>query len=47
MWLTKFASPGFAVLTVAGGWAMGLGYTVVTALALPHVLMPAEERTAR
>jgi hypothetical protein len=34
MWLTKFASPHCAVLTVVGGWAMGLGYMIVTALAL-------------
>lgn len=34
MWLTKLASPRFAVLTVLGGWAMGAGYTVVTGLAL-------------
>jgi hypothetical protein len=48
MWLTKLASPGFAVLTVAGGWAMGLGYTVVTLLALRRMwLMPKEERTAQ
>jgi len=48
MWLTKLASPGFAVLTVAGGWAMGLGYTVVTVLALRRMwLMPKEERTVQ
>jgi hypothetical protein len=48
MWLTKFASPGFAVLTVAGGWAMGLGYTAATVLALRRMwLMPKEERTVR
>ena len=34
MWLTKFASPRFAILTLAGGWAMGVGYLVVTALAV-------------
>jgi hypothetical protein len=34
MWLTKIASPHFALLTLAGGWAMGLGYTIVAALAL-------------
>lgn len=34
MWLTKIASPRFALLTLAGGWAMGLGYTIVAALAL-------------
>lgn len=48
MWLTKLASPGFAVLTVAGGWAMGLGYTIVTVLALRRMWrMPKEERTIR
>ncbi len=48
MWLTKLASPGFAVLTVAGGWAMGLGYTIVTVLALRRMwLMPKQERMAR
>ena len=34
MWLTKLVSPAFALLTVAGGWAMGLGYLVVTAVAM-------------
>lgn len=33
MWLTKLVSPGFAFVTVAGGWAMALGYTVVATLA--------------
>ena len=33
MWLTKLVSPGFAFVTVAGGWAMALGYTIVAALA--------------
>lgn len=33
MWLTKLASPRFAILTLAGGWAMALGYTVVAILA--------------
>src|SRR3989441_4424706 len=33
MWLTKFASARFAIVTLAGGWAMGLGYLVVAALA--------------
>ena len=48
MWLTKFASPHFAVLTLAGGWAMGLGYTIVALLALRRMwLIPAPERTTR
>ena len=34
MWLTKFASPRFAIVTLAGGWAMGAGYLVVAALAV-------------
>ena len=33
MWLTKFASPHFAVATLMGGWAMGVGYLAVTLLA--------------
>ena len=34
MWLTKLASPRFAIVTLAGGWAMALGYTIVAAFAL-------------
>jgi hypothetical protein len=34
MWLTKLVAPGFAIVTLAGGWAMALGYTVVAVLAL-------------
>jgi hypothetical protein len=34
MWLTKIVSPRFAIVTLAGGWAMGLGYTIVAALAM-------------
>ena len=33
MWLTKLASPRFAIVTIAGGWAMALGYTIVAVLA--------------
>jgi hypothetical protein len=33
MWLTKLISPHFAIVTLAGGWAMALGYTIVAALA--------------
>ena len=33
MWLTKLASPRFAVMTLAGGWAMALGLTIVAAVA--------------
>ncbi len=34
MWLTKLVSPAFAVVTLLGGWAMGLGYTVVSLIAI-------------
>jgi len=34
MWLTKFVSGRFAAVTLIGGWAMGLGYLAVTALAI-------------
>src|SRR6184192_3869568 len=52
MWLTKLASPRFAIVTLAGGWAMALGYTIVAALALwqmwsprrPHPLTPSPRR---
>ena len=37
MWLTKLVSPGFAIVTLAGGWAMALGYTLVAALAIWHM----------
>ena len=40
MWLTKFASPHFAIATLVGGWAMGAGYTVVTALAVKQMWFP-------
>ena len=33
MWLTKLVSPRFAFVTLAGGWAMALGYLIVAALA--------------
>jgi hypothetical protein len=33
MWLTKLVSPGFAIVTLAGGWAMALGYSIVAVLA--------------
>ena len=33
MWLTKLASPGFAIVALAGGWAMALGYVIVAAIA--------------
>jgi len=37
MWLVKFVSPAFAILTVAGGWAMGAGYTVVAGIAIQQM----------
>ncbi|MGH7645577.1 MAG: hypothetical protein ACREMR_08315 [Gemmatimonadales bacterium] len=40
MWLTKLVSPRFAVVTLAGGWAMGVGYLIVTALALWQMWRP-------
>jgi len=40
MWLTKLASPRFAVLTLAGGWAMGLGYMIVAVLAFWQMWRP-------
>ncbi len=45
MWLTKLASPRFAVVTLAGGWAMGLGYTIVAVLAFWQMWRP--EKGAR
>jgi hypothetical protein len=53
MWLTKLVAPGFAIVTLAGGWAMALGYGIVAALAIyqmwwrktvPHPLTPAPRR---
>lgn len=40
MWLTKLASPHFAIVTLAGGWAMGLGYTIVAAVAIWQMWRP-------
>ncbi|MGH7909175.1 MAG: hypothetical protein ACRENW_04910 [Thermodesulfobacteriota bacterium] len=40
MWLTKLVSSRFAVVTLAGGWAMGVGYLIVTALALWQMWRP-------
>jgi hypothetical protein len=34
MWLTKFASPRFAIVTLAGGWAMAVAYLIVAGLAV-------------
>jgi len=34
MWLTKLASPRFAIVTLAGGWAMAVAYLIVAALAV-------------
>jgi hypothetical protein len=43
MWLTKFASPRFAIVTLAGGWAMAAGYLIVAALAV-HQMWLSHER---
>ena len=40
MWLTKLVSSQFAIVTLLGGWAMALGYTVVTVLALWQMWRP-------
>jgi len=40
MWLTKLVSPGFAIVTLAGGWAMALGYTIVAAIAFWQMWSP-------
>lgn len=40
MWLTKLVARGFAVVTLAGGWAMGLGYAMVTTIALWQMWKP-------
>jgi hypothetical protein len=40
MWLTKLASPRFALITLAGGWAMGVGYTIIAVLALWQMWSP-------
>lgn len=45
MWLTKLVSPAFAVVTVLGGWAMGLGYTLVTAIAVWQMWFSRKEVT--
>src|SRR5690349_12694563 len=34
MWLTKLVSRRFATVTLAGGWAMGLAFTIVFVIAL-------------
>lgn len=45
MWLAKFVTPQGAVLTVAGGFAMGLGYLIVTVLAVRRMwFAPSSER---
>jgi hypothetical protein len=43
MWLTKLVSPHFAIVTLAGGWAMALGYLVVALLALWQMWRPKGE----
>jgi hypothetical protein len=47
MWLTKLASAHFAFVTVVGGWAMGMGYTIVAVLAVRRMwLLPTERTTS-
>ena len=41
MWLTKLVSARFAAVTLIGGWAMGLGYLIVTALAIHQMWLRA------
>src|SRR5881398_2456254 len=42
MWLTKLASPRFAIVTLAGGWAMAVAYLVVAALAVHQMWLSPE-----
>src|SRR6266436_2772536 len=42
MWLTKLASPRFAVVTLAGGWAMGGAYLIIAALAVHQMWLSPE-----
>jgi hypothetical protein len=42
MWLTKLASPRFAIVTLAGGWAMGVAYLIVAALAIHQMWLSPE-----
>ncbi len=37
LWLTKFVSPQFAIVTLIGGWAMAAGYAIVAALAVKQM----------
>ena len=46
MWLTKLVAPAFAIVTLAGGWAMGLGYTIVAALAVWQMWQPTKGAAA-
>jgi hypothetical protein len=34
LWLTRFVSPGFAVLVLAGGTLFGLGYAIIATISL-------------
>src|SRR5437879_3415958 len=43
MWLTKLVSPRFAIVTIAAGWAMGVAYLIVAALAI-HQMWLSRER---
>jgi hypothetical protein len=46
MWLTKLVSPGFSIVTLAGGWAMGLAYTIVAGVALWQMWGPSKGASA-
>ena len=40
MWLTKLVAPGFAIVTLLGGWSMGAAYTIVAVVALWQMWRP-------
>ena len=42
MWLTKLVSPRFAIVTIAAGWAMGVAYLIVAALAIHQMWLSPE-----
>src|SRR6266571_3370787 len=37
LWLTRFVSPQFAIVTLIGGWAMAAGYAFVAELAVKQM----------
>jgi len=42
IWLTKLASPRFAIVTLAGGWAMAVASLIVAALAVHQMWLSRE-----